>query len=100
MAAMTILGEHLAKGRLERPAAGPPEELRAALTAEGVLELAQAVRGSITYRNYRAPGESSNWAREWMTGTVALTGRRLVVWAGGAKRVDVPYDHPLRARSG
>jgi hypothetical protein len=136
-AAMTILGEHLAKGRLElaeyeervtaairartrgdlrplfedlpppyptfllapaplRPAAGLPEELRAALTAEGVLALAEDIRGSITYRNYRAPGENSNWAREWLTGTVALTGRRLVVWAGGAKRVDVPYDHPLR----
>jgi hypothetical protein len=55
------------------------------------------VRGSITYRNYRAPGESSNWAKEPVSGTVAVTGRRLLVWAGGAKRVDVPFDHPMRA---
>jgi uncharacterized protein DUF1707 len=76
---------------------GLPEPLRAVLRAEGVLVLAERLRGSITYRDYRAPGEYSSWAKEPVSGTVALTGRRLQVWTGDAKRVDVPFDHPMRA---
>lgn len=68
-----------------------------AVAGEGVLALAARVRGSITYGNYRAPGRYSNWKKQPLSGTVALTGRRLVVWAGGAKRVDVPFDHPMRS---
>jgi hypothetical protein len=74
-----------------------PDELRTRLAAEGVLVLAENLRGSITYRDYRAPDEYSNWAKEPASGTVAMSGRRLMVWAGGAKRVDVPFDHPMRA---
>lgn len=55
------------------------------------------MRGTITYRDYRAPGEYSNWAKEPVSGIVAVTGHRLLVWAGGAKRDDVPFDHPMRA---
>lgn len=74
-----------------------PEPLRATLAAEGVLLLAGRVPGSITYRRFRAPGEYHRWRKVAVVGTVALTGRRLVVWAGRGKQVDVPYGHPLRS---
>jgi hypothetical protein len=39
------------------------EELRAALTAEGLVLLEENLTGSITYRNYRAPGQRSSLKR-------------------------------------
>ncbi|WP_236791299.1 DUF1707 domain-containing protein [Amycolatopsis sp. GM8] len=135
-AAVKLLGDHLALGRLEigeceervraaveartwgelralfadlPPRANPamaarggdpgylPAGLRATLVTEGLLVIDEGVRGSITYRGYREPGGYSGWERSSMSGAVAVTGRRLLAWGGGAKRVDVPLGHPLRA---
>jgi hypothetical protein len=74
-----------------------PEPLRAALAAEGTLILAERLPGEIRYRNYRAPGTHHRRRTVPVTGIVAVTGRRLLVWAADAKQVDVPFDHPLRA---
>jgi hypothetical protein len=54
------------------------------------------LRGSITFRRYRAPRQHSGWERVKVFGTVAVTRRRLLVWAAHAKQVDV-FDHPGRA---
>jgi hypothetical protein len=72
------------------------ELLRAALAAEGVQVLAEKLRGSITYRNFRSPGRYSNWRKVSTRGTVALTGRRLLVVAGRGQTIDVPFDDPRR----
>ncbi|OLF17279.1 hypothetical protein BU204_12835 [Actinophytocola xanthii] len=74
-----------------------PEPLRAALAAEGTLVLAERLPGEVTYRSYRAPGVHHRRRTVPVLGTVAVTGRRLLVWAGDTKQVDVPFDHPLRA---
>jgi hypothetical protein len=74
-----------------------PDELRAGLAEyEGYLVLAEGLRGSILYRNYRAPGQYSSFKIEAVRGAVAVTPRRLVVSINGHKHVDVPHDHPLR----
>jgi hypothetical protein len=74
-----------------------PEDLRAALIAEGLVVLEEELTGSITYRNYRAPGQRSSWKKEATSGAIAVTANRLVVWTGRSKHIDVPLDHPLRA---
>ena len=75
-----------------------PEGLRSALAGEGLLFLEEGLAGSVTYRNFRAPGEHAKWRKEVVAGAIALTGRRrLVVWAGRFKHIDVPLDHPLWA---
>jgi Domain of unknown function (DUF1707) len=74
-----------------------PDDLRGLLAEEGVLVLAEHVNGEIAYRNYRAPGEQYRRRTLAVVGTIAVTGRRLLVWASGAKRVDVRFDEPLRA---
>jgi hypothetical protein len=74
-----------------------PEALRTELASDGLLLFDEGLRGSITYHQFRQPGQYTGWGREWVTGTVALTWRRIVVWAARAKRVDLPFDHPLRA---
>jgi hypothetical protein len=73
------------------------EELRAALTAEGLVLLEENLTGSITYRNYRAPGQRSSLKKEAISGAIAVTASRLVVWTGRSKHIDVPLNHPLRA---
>jgi hypothetical protein len=64
--------------------------------SEGFLVLAEGLRGSILYRNYRAPGQYSSYKIEAVRGAVAVTPRRLVVAINGHKHVDVPHDHALR----
>jgi hypothetical protein len=74
-----------------------PDELRASLTAEHVQFLEERLRGSVTRRNYRAPGQYAKWRKDATWGAIAITDRRLVVWAERFKHIDVPHDHPVRA---
>ncbi len=74
-----------------------PDDVRAAATAEGLVFLAEGLPGSITYRDYRAPGQRTSLRKEATTGAILVTSQRLVVWAGRGKNIDVSFDHPLRA---
>ncbi|MBL7491136.1 hypothetical protein I6A60_27410 [Frankia sp. AgB1.9] len=77
-----------------------PADLRATLGAEGISFLAEGLAGSVTYRNYRAPGQRSSWRKEAVSGAIAVSSRRLVVWAGRGKHIDVPLSGPLLATLG
>lgn len=74
-----------------------PEPLRTQLAAEGLLAQDEELRGWITYRHYRAPGEFASWRREATTVAIAVTRIRLVVWTGRVKHVDVPHTHSKRS---
>lgn len=74
-----------------------PAALEAELQAQGLLLYEPDLVGWVTRRRYRAPGEYTSWGKELVSGSVAVTGRRLVVWAGRFKHIDVPTGHPLRA---
>jgi hypothetical protein len=80
----------LGRGRLPGP-------LRAQLLAEDVLLLEEGLFGSVTYRHYRSPRKRMSFAKEAVSGAVAITATRLVVWAGGMKHIDVPRGHPVWA---
>lgn len=85
--------------RLRRLLFGPgqlPEDLRAALTAEGLVLLDEGLPGTITYRGRRAGGRRSSWTKDPTIGAIAVTGRRLVVWAGHSKHIDVLLADPRR----
>lgn len=82
------------------PAAVPPGrtwQWPAALSEEGLLILEENLRGTTTYHQYRAPGRYSSWKKEPLRASVAVTQRRLAMWSGRTKHVDVPADHPARA---
>jgi hypothetical protein len=66
------------------------DQLRSELQAEGIVLLDEGLGGSITYRNYRAPREYAKWRKTATAGAIAVTPRRLVVWAGRGKHIDVP----------
>jgi hypothetical protein len=74
-----------------------PAELGAALALEDLVLLAEELSGSITVRGHRTSLRQSLWRREPISGAIAVTARRLVVWAGRSKHIDVPLTHPLRA---
>jgi hypothetical protein len=75
-----------------------PPALRASLTVgDDIVFLAEGLTGSVTRSNFRAPGKRAAWERSAVSGAIAITSRRLVVWAGRYKHIDIPLDHPMRA---
>src|SRR5437867_158901 len=68
-----------------------PEPTAAALRREGLLLLEEGIPGSVTYRNFRAPGKYALWKRQWYTAAVILTEVRLL----GLRYADPIIDVPL-----
>jgi hypothetical protein len=68
--------------------------LRAELEAEGVLHHEDGLRGSITYRHYRRPGEYSSWSKEAIRASFVVTRRRLGVFVRSRPFVNVSFDDP------
>jgi hypothetical protein len=66
-------------------------DLRTRLVAEGLLFLAENLPGVMVFRRYRAPGQRIFRRTVQVRGAVGISRRGLVVWAGGGKRVDVPF---------
>ena len=59
--------------------------------------LEEELPGSVTYRDYRTPKRYSKLRKHGVMGSIALTDRRLLVWANHVTHVNVPYHDPLRA---
>lgn len=49
------------------------------LKSESLIASDEGIKGSITYKNFRAPGRYSNWKRRWIVGAIVLTEKRLVL---------------------
>jgi hypothetical protein len=67
-----------------------PANLRSSLEAEGITFLAEGLTGSITYRNYKAPGKRYGVAKQGTAGAIGISGQRLVVWVSRGGYVDIP----------
>jgi hypothetical protein len=75
-----------------------PRQDGAALQAEVIVLLDEGISGSITYLDFRAPGKSFSWRRQWYTAAIALTQVRLFALHYSNKIVDVPLtDERLRS---
>ncbi len=81
-------------GRLFLGSGTLPDDLRAQLVAEGLDQEEEGLRGTVTYRHYRAPHRRSNWRRQWIRAALAISDRRLVVAIRGRPFIDVPWDDP------
>jgi hypothetical protein len=64
------------------------------LRREGLLLLEEGIPGSVTYRDFRAPGKSFSWSRRWYTASVALTEVRLLALRYSRPIIDVPWTDP------
>lgn len=58
-----------------------PARERPALEAEGIRYLQEGIVGSLTYRNFRAPGRRFRWRRQWFFGAFVVTRGRFAVYA-------------------
>jgi hypothetical protein len=68
------------------------DALHAELESERIVHREDGLRGSITYRHYRAPGERSNWSKEAIRAALVVTDRRLGVFARSRPIVNVAFD--------
>jgi len=77
-----------------------PADYRGQLSAEGFLLVEEDLGGTLTYRNYRAPGRRANLDKLAISGAIAVTRQRVVIWLSGGrpglggKHMDVPLDDP------
>lgn len=74
-----------------------PDPVRADLTGEGIVYLAEGLTGSVRYRGYHAPGVVRLGAIDATAGALVITRRRLLVWLTSGeqkgKHVDVPLHN-------
>ena len=75
-----------------------PAPLMSELNAEGIVVFDEGVKGSVTYRNFSAPGKRFSWRRQGFSGSIALTKLRLVAVAFSKFLINVPVtDERLHA---
>jgi hypothetical protein len=67
---------------------------RAAVERDGIQVLAEGLRGTVTYRNYRAPDRRATFLKRSQNGALAISGRRLVVLRNRVKEIDLPLEDP------
>jgi hypothetical protein len=74
------------------------DAVHAELESEGIIHREDGLRGSITYRHYRAPGQRSNWSKEAIRASFVVTRQRLGVFVRGRPFVNVAFDDPRFSR--
>ncbi len=68
-----------------------PAPLMAELSGEGIVVFDEGIKGSMTYRDFAAPGKRFLWKREGFAGSIALTKQRLVAVAFSKFLINVPF---------
>ena len=58
-----------------------PRKFSAPLRREGIVLLDEGIGGSVTLKNFRAPGRYSSWRRNWFTGSIVLTKQTFAAFA-------------------
>ena len=67
-----------------------PKLLNDTLRIEGIVVADEGVPGSVTYRDFRAPGRYSSWRKQGFVGSVVITNSRLVALMYSSFAVNVP----------
>jgi len=68
-----------------------PKLLNDTLRIEGIVVADEGIPGSVTYRDFRAPGRYSAWRKQAFIGSVVVTNIRLVALMQSRFAVDVPF---------
>ena len=75
-----------------------PRAALPALQSEGIVLFEEGLRGSVTLRNYRAPGRYHSLKSSILAGSLVLTEQRFVAFAFSKPLVNIPlHDDRLRA---
>ncbi len=68
-----------------------PKLLGDRLRMEGIVVADEGIAGSVTFRDFRAPGRYSSWRKQAFVGSVIVTNIRLVALMQSRFAVDVPF---------
>ena len=68
-----------------------PKLLNDTLHIEGIVVSDEGVPGSVTYRDFRAPGKYFSWKKQAFVGSVVVTNNRLVALMYSNFAVNVPF---------
>jgi hypothetical protein len=75
-----------------------PEPLMSQLKNEGIVLWDEGVKGSVIYRDFRAPGRRAAWRRVGITASIAVTKTRLLALSDSKPIIDVPLaDERIKA---
>ena len=67
------------------------------LRMEGIVIADEGIPGSVTYRDFRAPGRYSSWRKQAFIGSLVVTNIRLVGLMQSRFAIDVPFtDQRIR----
>lgn len=83
----TLLYRWFGFGRLPKP-------MMPILEQEGIRLLDEGVGGSITFRNFRAPGKRYGYRKNWFTGSLVVTKLRCAGFAFRRPVINVPLEGP------
>lgn len=67
-----------------------PKRILPDLEQEGIVLLDEGISGSVTLRNFRAPGKRYSWRRSWFSGSLVLTGSRFAAFSFSKPIINVP----------
>jgi hypothetical protein len=69
-----------------------PAQWRATIESEGVVLIDEGIAGSVTYRDFRAPGKRFAWRKVAFSGSIALTKTRLLALHYANPAINIPLD--------
>ena len=69
-----------------------PAQWRTTIESEGIVLIDEGIAGSVTYRDFRAPGKRSAWRKVAFSGSIALTKTRLLALQYANPVINIPLD--------
>ena len=69
-----------------------PKLLGDRLRIEGIVVADEGIPGSVTYRDFRAPGRYSSYRKQAFVGSIVVTNIRLIALMFSKFAVDVPFN--------
>ena len=69
-----------------------PDDALSQVRIEGVLLSDEGIGGSLTFRNFRAPGRYSGWRRTWFSGSLVLTRKHFLAFRYAQPVIGVAWD--------
>jgi len=69
-----------------------PREYKAVIEAEGIILIDEGLQCSVTYKKYKAPGKYFRWKRRSYAGSLAVTKKRIIMFAFHKPLLNVPFS--------
>lgn len=76
----------------------PPKAMKPTLEGEGIVLVDEGIGGSITFRDFRAPGRRYRHRKSWFTGSLVVTEVRFAAYGFSRPLINVPLERSYLAK--